>query len=178
MGQGFDANDAADAQTLAGEIPFQGDDSFEVALLAERVLQTVSEPNWFNRLYVLHLGNVAGSSVFADQRAQLFPNQIESRPAEKPRTGFINAGDAPVHIARVNNVRREFDDVAITTLYALALNQARDLDQELFVTKRNLDVVISAGRKSFEVRRIFLAHSAGQQYRSRRRERIFLQPPA
>ena len=126
---GYVANDAADAQALAGGIPFQGDDSFEVALLAERVLQTVSEPHRFKGLCVLHLGNVAGGSVFADQRAQVFPNQIERRPAKKPRPSFIHAGDAPVHIARVNNVRSEFDDVAITTLYAMAFNQARDLDQ-------------------------------------------------
>ena len=46
------------------------------------------------------------------------------------------------------------------------------------MTKGNLDVVISAGRKRFEVGRIFLAHCTGQQYGSRRRERIFLQPPA
>ena len=126
---GYVANDPADAQALAGGIPFQRDDSFEVALLAKRVLQTVSEPNRFKGLHVLHLGNVGGGSFFANQRTQVLPNQIERWAAKKPRPSFIHAGDAPVHIARVNNVRSEFDDLAITTLDAMALNQARHLDQ-------------------------------------------------
>src|SRR5713101_8775145 len=122
------ANDAAHAQTLSGGIAVKRDDSFEVALLTQCVLQTVSEPNWFKRLDALHLGDVARGSFFADQRAERLTNQIESRPAKEPRSRFVNARDAPVSIARVDNVRRVFDDVPITTLHAMALNQARDFD--------------------------------------------------
>ena len=85
-----------------------------------------------------------------NQDTQRLSNQFERRSAKEVCSGFVDTADASVHIARVDYVRRMLDDVAIATLDSMTLDESRDFHDQLFVSKRNFDVIVGAGSESLK----------------------------
>src|SRR2546428_13652022 len=107
------ANDSADTGKMPVLVAFKRNNFFQITLLTQCVPQTMSETDRLKKLQTSHLGNLARSSFFADQDAKRLTNQFKGRPAKKPRAGFIDARDASIHVARVDNVGSLLHNLAV-----------------------------------------------------------------
>ena len=88
-------------------------------------------------------------------------------------------------IVGVDDVVSVFEEFAITRLAltnrladAMAFNQPRDFNEQFFVAKGKIEIVVRAGVETFHSRVVRLANTADQKYGNVSRPRIFLQSPA
>jgi len=67
------------------------------------------------------------------------------------------------------------DDVAIATLDSITLDESRDFHDQLFVSERNLDVIVGAGSETLKLGGVLFANRADKQNRNHRRVRIIFE---
>src|ERR1043166_861359 len=84
-----------------------------------------------------------------------------------------------------DRIRREFDQTSITFLTLLQrladtmpLDEPRYFHQQLFISERQIEIVVGARVKTFDTSLVRSSQTAYQQHRHIRGARVFLQTPA
>src|SRR5262249_21945612 len=94
--------------------------------------------------------DVASSGFGADHFAQVLAGHFGGAAAIETSTSIVDAGDVAVHVACVDDVGSLLDDLAIVFLNAMPFDEPGDFHQQLFVSKRKIQIVVSTGMQAFD----------------------------
>src|SRR6185436_19169773 len=93
---------------------------------------------------------VSRRCLVPDQIAEISPDNFLGRFVEELGAGSVDTRNITVHVAGVNDIGGVFDDPTIMPLYAPAFRQSGNLYQQLFIAKRNLEIIVGAGSQPLE----------------------------
>src|ERR1700687_4728256 len=91
------------------------------------------------------------------------PDQRRGAAPKKTRACLVDAADIAFHVTRINDVGSLFDDFPVMLFDMMTLRQSSHFDQELFVKKRYVKIVVGARGQSFQRVLVRLAIAANQQ---------------
>src|SRR5258705_11003915 len=101
-------------------------------------------------------------------------NDLFRRFVEKPGSRCVDARNISVHITRVDYVSGVFNNFPIMLLYTTTLREPGNLDQQLFIAKRNVQIIVGPGSQTLEAVFHSIAQSANQDDRNVGCSRILL----
>src|SRR2546421_9190577 len=91
-------------------------------------------------------------------------NDLIRRLSKKTGACTIDAGDIPIHVARVDDVGCLLDKFSIVLLDSTALGESCNLNQKLLVAKRNVQVIIRPRGQPFDTILQRISKTANQQH--------------
>src|SRR5437762_6691324 len=141
-------------------VAFDSGQTFQISFCTPDVFDPVNRTDRHVRAPARRSADLSGGCLGAKQIVQVCSDQRHGAPAKKERPSLVDAGDVPCHVAGVNNIDGQIDDLTVMAFDAMTFSEASYLDKKLFMSEWHIQIVIGARVQSFEGVFIGLANTA------------------